>query len=150
MNINIKEILLIILVSVVFAILFNTVSASGVEYIYKPSTVSNNSVLSLYETKKIFDDKRALFIDARPESQYKRDHISGAINVPYNSQKKETLVEGISKDKNIVVYCYSKRCNQARRLASALNKLGFNQVALFEDGIFEWQKAKYPTKGNRK
>ena len=144
MKINIKEILFILSLSIGSAVMFQSVSANGVDYIYKPPAVLKNTVLSLNEAKKIFDAKEALFIDARPEPQYKHDHIRSAINVPYNSNQKERLMTGISKEKYIVVYCYSKRCNQARRLEEALKTFGFKQVVLFEDGISEWKKAKYP------
>ena len=147
MRISIKEIGLILLISIVSAVLFNSVSASGVDYIYTPPVITNNTVLSLYEAKKMYDAKEALFIDARPESQYKREHIQSAINVPYNSKDKKELVKSISKEDNIIVYCFSKRCSQARRLGAALKKLGFIHVAVFEDGIVEWKKAKYPLEG---
>ena len=149
MYIKIKEISLVILLSVVTAVLFNSISAKSVDYIFKHPVIKNKSIISLYEAKKIFDEKRALFIDARPEAQYKRDHIPSAINIPYNSNKKEELTSEISKDKNIIVYCFSKRCNQARRLSDALIKIGFKQVALFEEGIIAWQKAKYPVEKNK-
>ncbi|NOG44109.1 MAG: rhodanese-like domain-containing protein [Calditrichaeota bacterium] len=144
MHLKLKEIIFILLISLASAAIFNSVSVSGVSYIYKPQIVKNNSILSLYETKNIFDANEGLFIDARPKSQYKRDHIKGAVNVPYNSSEKENLMRGIEHNQNIIVYCYSKRCNQARRLAKDLEKLGYTQVALFEDGIVEWKKAKYP------
>ena len=150
MYINIKEIVFILIISICSAILFNGISSSGVVYLYEPPVVYKKTVLSLFETKRVFDSKEALFIDARPASQYKREYIPNAINVPYNSDNKESLMVGISKEENIIVYCYSKRCRQASRLADALRKMGYTQVALFEDGIIEWQKAKYAVERNGK
>ncbi len=141
---RIKEMFFILIISVLSAVLFNYVSANSVNYIYKSSVITKDTVLSLTEAKRIYDAKEALFIDARPASQYKRYHILSAISVPYNSKIKEKLMKGISKGQNIIVYCYGKRCNQARRLADSLKKLGYTQVALFEDGIAEWKKANYP------
>jgi rhodanese-related sulfurtransferase len=144
MHINFKEILIILFLAIISGTIFNSVSASGVEYIYQAPTINNNSIISLYEMKSIVEKKAALVIDARPKSQFIRSHLPTASNVPYNANNKKELMTGIGFDEAIVVYCYSKRCNQARRLADALKKLGYKRVALFEDGIVEWKKAKYP------
>jgi rhodanese-related sulfurtransferase len=144
MKISFKEIAIILLLAIISGTVFNSVSASGVEYIYRAPAITNNTIISLYEMKNIVEKKAALVIDARPKSQFTRGHLPGANNVPYNAKNKEELMDGIGFDEAIVVYCYSKRCNQARRLADALKKLGYKRVALFEDGIVEWKKAKYP------
>jgi rhodanese-related sulfurtransferase len=141
---KIKGIIITAVLTVFSGFLFNTISASGISYTYKKEPLENNKVLSLNETKKIHDNQSALFIDARPKPAYLRKHIANAINVSYRSHEKEKLMNGIAKDENIVVYCYSKRCSQARILQRELIKLGYNHVALFEEGISVWEKSNYP------
>lgn len=138
------EVLKILAIAVLSAVLFNSLSATGIGFIYKPVQFKHKKMVSLEETKKIFDEKSALFIDARPAVNYKHGHIPGAINVPFNSKDKEKLMADISKDQSIIVYCYSERCNQARLLHASITKLGYTNSALFAGGIMEWTKAKYP------
>jgi len=138
------EVLKILGVAILSAVLFNSFSSQGVEYIYSPDVPGDKKVVSLEEAKKLLDEKEVLFLDARPVSIYKRGHIPGAVSVPYNAPEKEKLMADISKDKNLVVYCYSQRCNQARLLQKRIEKLGYNNTTLFDGGIKEWTKANYP------
>ena len=41
--------------------------------------------ISLEDAKKAWDDKTAIFIDARPVEAYKDEHVKGATNIPLGS-----------------------------------------------------------------
>jgi len=138
------EVIKILGISLLSAVLFNSFSSNPIDYIYKPVQSTEKQVVSLEDAKKLVDAKEVLFIDARPLALYKRGHIPGAISVPYNSAEKEKLMADIAKDKEIVSYCYSARCSMAHKLADSLRKLGYTHVSIFEGGIVEWTKAKYP------
>lgn len=138
------EVLKILGLALLSAVVFNSFSPNSVDYIYHPLQMKDKKVVTLQEAKKLFDDKKVLFLDARPEPIYKRGHIPGAVNVPYNANDKEKLMTGIAKDKDIVVYCYSSRCNQARILEVRIKELGYDNIAVFDGGIIEWTKAKFP------
>jgi len=138
------EVLKILSIAVLSAIVFNSFSSNSVEYIYSPVQLEDKKTVTLQEAKKLFDAKEAIFLDARPAPIYKRGFIPGAISVPYSSMEKEKLMADIPKDKNLVVYCYSSRCNQANLLDVRIRKLGYKNIVIFEGGIVEWTKAKYP------
>jgi rhodanese-related sulfurtransferase len=138
------EVLKILGIALLSAILFNSFSSSNVEYIYNGVQLEEKRVVSLEEAKKLFDAKEVIFLDARPAPIYKRGHIPGALNVPFNSMEKEKLMSDIKVDQPLVVYCYSARCNQASLLDARIRKLGYKNVAVFSGGIVEWTKAKYP------
>jgi 3-mercaptopyruvate sulfurtransferase SseA len=59
--------------------------------------------ISLEDAKKDFDNGTAIFVDSRPNDQYKSEHIKGAINVPFADA--ETRWKEIPTDKKIIVYC---------------------------------------------
>ena len=141
---KIKEFILILSIAIITAFIYNNLSASGIDYINKKKKFSDDEILTVEQTKEIFDSKTAVFIDARPMFSYSRGHIPGALNVPYSSRTKEQLLKDVEKEENIVVYCYSSRCNQARILATELKKLDYKHVAVFNGGISEWQKAGHP------
>ena len=59
--------------------------------------------ISLADAKKAFDDGSAVFVDVRDADSYKREHVTGAVNIPIAqvSEKADTLPKG----KKIIVYC---------------------------------------------
>ena len=58
--------------------------------------------ISLEDAKKAWDDKTAIFIDARPVEAYKDEHVKGAMNIPLGST---TDFSSLPKGKTIIVYC---------------------------------------------
>jgi len=58
--------------------------------------------ISLEDAKKAYDDKAAIFIDARSPESYKGEHIRGATNIPLGST---TDFSSLPKGKTIIVYC---------------------------------------------
>ncbi len=59
--------------------------------------------ISLADAKKAYDANDAVFIDTHAESQYAREHVTGAINIP--SHRLEEMVNKIPKGKRIIAYC---------------------------------------------
>ena len=57
----------------------------------------------LEDAKKAFDDKSAIFIDARAADVYKQEHIKGAISIPYDPSG--TVFDKVPKGKKIIIYC---------------------------------------------
>jgi len=58
--------------------------------------------ISLADAKKAWDDKTAIFIDARPAEAYKDGHVKGSTNIPYGSTDD---FDKVPKGKTIIVYC---------------------------------------------
>ena len=59
----------------------------------------------------------ALLLDVRSPGEFAADHIEGAVNIPVD--RLETRLEGVSKDRPVVVYCRSgARSYAASRLLS--------------------------------
>jgi len=59
--------------------------------------------ISIDDAKKSFVAGNVIFIDTRAESQYKEEHIKGALNIPADAF--ETRYAELSKDKKIIAYC---------------------------------------------
>lgn len=55
------------------------------------------------EIEKLMKENEYVIIDVRTENEYNAEHLSGAINIPYNELENSEL----SKDKLIFVYCKS-------------------------------------------
>jgi len=97
--------------------------------------------------KFLFDSKKALFIDARPEDQYNSGHIRGARNV-YAEQWQTKIPElvQIDRDQLIVTYCGGgDECELSHDLANNMKAaLGFKTVVVYKGGITDWKAKKYP------
>jgi 3-mercaptopyruvate sulfurtransferase SseA len=59
--------------------------------------------ITLADAKKDFDAGNAVFVDTRAESQFKQEHIKGAINIPAESAA--TRYKEIPTGKKIIAYC---------------------------------------------
>lgn len=147
MNPRTMEVMIIFLISFIFAGVFNAFSSTGLPftYQYKAPEFVSGEVVPLKKAKLMHEDTSVVFIDARSARYYQREHIPGAINIPYNTKELEKLTSPFKKSQKFVVYCYSESCNMARLLSDLLTKNGFESTALFDEGISAWKAAEYPT-----
>lgn len=101
---------------------------------------ANNSVDRAY-VEAAFSYQNIPIIDARSQAEFEFGHISGAINIPYKSGNIANLIEqhGL-KNKSLIVYCSSARCNVASILANKLQNLGCENVKIYTGGWEEWQR----------
>jgi rhodanese-related sulfurtransferase len=87
----------------------------------------------------------AIWIDARPDADYVRDHVPGAILL--NEDRWNELLPGLltvwSPDKKLVVYCSSQSCNASREVARRLrDEAQLKNVFVLEDGWEAWLRKK--------
>ena len=105
------------------------------------------SFIDLVSAKKLYDDKIALFLDARTAQEYQREHIYGAISLPIRA-----LVLGdIELDKVLpakgallITYCDGGECDIGLELAKELSMLGYNNIFVLGEGYPGWEAAGYP------
>jgi rhodanese-related sulfurtransferase len=142
----IKGSLLILIISMISGFLCNNFSKNQIPYIYVPYIIESGSFISLTEAKSIYDKKQAAFIDSRKESDFNDGHIKGSLNIPTSIARmyKIKRLQDISKETNVIVYCYNADCRSAERLAGELKFLGFKHTAVFPAGWEAWLKAQYP------
>lgn len=86
-----------------------------------------------------------LLVDARGAQDFEECHIPGAINLPYRKTTAESTAH-LSKERPIVVYCWSPGCNAATKAAARLSALGF-QVKEMLGGIEYWRREGGPVEG---
>ncbi len=144
-----KEIAAIFVFSFIFAAAFNALSSTGLPYVYEKQQSEPGEIIKAQEAKKMNEDSNYVFLDARPTRYYKREHIPGAVNVPYNTNELDKLISPFEKEQKFVVYCYSETCNMARLLKNSLLGKGFKYIYLFDEGIKAWKDAGYDTELNQ-
>jgi rhodanese-related sulfurtransferase len=82
-------------------------------------------------------------VDARWVESYAREHLPGAINLPFR-QLDETTTAHLSRDALYVVYCWNASCHASTKTARRLEALGF-KVKELHGGLETWRKQGYPT-----
>jgi 3-mercaptopyruvate sulfurtransferase SseA len=69
----------------------------------KTETADEAPRINLEEAKKDFDAGIAVFVDTRAETEFAREHIKGAINIPASTAA--TRWKEIPTNKKIIAYC---------------------------------------------
>jgi rhodanese-related sulfurtransferase len=88
-------------------------------------------------------DTEFVLVDARDPIQYSREHIPGAINVPYVEIRAGGLLP--PREQRIVVYCSSETCPISQYAYEALAQLGYQEIYDMRAGLEGWKDAGYPT-----
>ena len=86
-----------------------------------------------------------LWIDARPEEEFARGHVPGAmiLNEDQWNASLPALLAAWSPERKLVVYCSQRSCNASHTVAERLrNEAGLKNVYVLEGGWEEWQKRK--------
>ena len=75
-------------------------------------------------------------VDVRAAQDFAKGHLPGAINLP--REKWESL-QGLSRDKTNVVYCYTQQCHLAANACLHFATKGYPVMEL-EGGFDAWQE----------
>lgn len=84
--------------------------------------------------------KTAAFVDPRPRIDYVREHIPGAINLPFEDMTLEAKTY-LGKYQILVVYDTDYDDIICRAASKRLMELGFDSVYSLEGGLKAWKKA---------
>jgi rhodanese-related sulfurtransferase len=87
-----------------------------------------------------FLGRGTVFVDARFTGDYKAGHLPGAISVPVdtNDVQRRAITASLARDSKVVVYCQSKACQFAEKVALRMKEDGFSDVALYRGGWIDW------------
>jgi mono/diheme cytochrome c family protein/rhodanese-related sulfurtransferase len=90
--------------------------------------------------------KKLIISDARPFSDYLTEHISGSIAVPF--YEVENAAEFLPKDTWIITYCGCPHAISGQA-AEKFKELGFEKVAVLDEGFYYWKSMGYGTSHGR-
>ena len=85
----------------------------------------------------------AIWIDARPQDEFDREHVPGALLL--NEDRWNELLPQVlaiwAPEKRVIVYCSSESCGSSREIAHRLRKeAGLANVFVLEGGWEAWKK----------
>jgi len=98
--------------------------------------------VSVDQVAKAFAGKqRMVIIDARPPSEWRRVHITGAVSIPYHDMKR--LDEAPKDGTWIIAYCACPH-HLSGIVVDELRKRGYAHAVVLDEGINEWHRRGLP------
>jgi rhodanese-related sulfurtransferase len=92
--------------------------------------------ITLGEVRAYVHDDTAVFVDARSPADFAFGHIRGALNIPASSKEAylSKILESVSPDQLIVIYCNGPYCDSSDRVFEYLASQGFGNMRIFKPG----------------
>lgn len=103
----------------------------------------NRFVPSVQVRDALAKKQRMVIIDARPPSDFVREHIPGAISVPHYETAK---LDKVPMDAVVVAYCACPH-HASGVVVDELVRRGHKQAYVLDEGILFWRKQGYPIAG---
>lgn len=94
--------------------------------------------VDLDDFNKIRKGKNVIVIDVRTREEFEVGHVEDAINIDINNSNFKTIIDSISKQKQILLYCRSGL--RSSKAAKIFIKKGLTKVYNLEGGIISWDK----------
>lgn len=92
--------------------------------------------------RQIMTEKPPLVVDVRSQGEYNRDHVPGAVHIPFYSISSGLKVLGYSKADPVVLYCeHGPRTSIA---GFSLYLSGYEKVYSLEGNMKGWRKSEFP------
>ncbi len=116
-----------------------------------PSYQPGDSLISLEDAYNLFLQKKAIFIDARGQSEYSDGHIKGALNLPFEEWDSywESVKGNLSPDTEIVAYCEGLDCELSLFLERELKQQGYKKTYTFFGGWLTWKDEGLPIESSK-
>lgn len=103
----------------------------------------NRFVASVQVRDALAKKQRIVIIDARPPSDFVREHIPGSISVPHYDTAK---LDKVPLDAVVVAYCACPH-HASGIVVDELGKRGHKKAYVLDEGILFWRKQGYPIAG---
>ena len=108
--------------------------------------------ISMAEAEDLFASGRGLFVDARPAAEFRKGHVPGARNLPFETADETALAAlkaALPPGRPVVVYCQGEDCLSSLGLARLLAARGLEEVRVLPGGWAEWGTAGLPSETGR-
>uniref|UniRef100_UPI004048572F rhodanese-like domain-containing protein n=1 Tax=Aliarcobacter sp. TaxID=2321116 RepID=UPI004048572F len=87
---------------------------------------------------------KSILIDARPEIKYQKGTIPSSLNIPDTKfDEYYSVLNGVSKDKELIVYCGGYNCTKSAIVANKLKEKGHLNVKVYSAGEPQWNTLSY-------
>jgi rhodanese-related sulfurtransferase len=101
------------------------------------ATHDNITLINSEEMLELMQTEDVQLVDVRTVNEFNEHYIQGAENIVFDSDFDQKL-EGLQKNKPIIVYCRSGR--RSAKCAEILARKGFTKIFDLKGGITQWMK----------
>ncbi len=134
---------------VLFAVVFNAIRPNGIDLVAKrpydiyvpcPETETETVAVS---ADQVAGEDDVVYLDARPEEDYRRAHIKGAISFPYpvlGEPSPERIEQLKQRGVPIVTYDSGGRDRMGEMMAALLTENQVPDVTHLEGGLEAWRE----------
>src|SRR5881296_1397626 len=98
------------------------------------------------DVKTLVDQGRVQLVDVLPASEFKKEHLPHAVNIPLETLTSEAT-KILRKDIAVIVYSTDFQCDLSARAAWRLESMGFQEVYRYTPGKADWLAAALDTEG---
>jgi rhodanese-related sulfurtransferase len=140
------DFVLVIGVSVVFALIFNQSNPNGIKLFPKMPSQKGIRTIDIPAAQKELLQGGTLLLDARPHNFYEKSHIKGATNLPLDLFDLVSMMVLDQKDKSQRIILYGRTLSKPYDLEVA-NKLilrGYKNVMVLKGKFSDWEKKGLP------
>ncbi len=88
----------------------------------------------------LLEHRKMVIVDARPESDWMKSHITGAVSIPYYQLAR---LEQIPKDAWVIAYCACPH-HLSGVVVDSLRARGYPHAFVLDEGVQEWERRGYP------
>ena len=115
-----------------------------------PEDMTSPMAINIEFAQNLFNEKLAVFVDARDSEDYNSGHIENAVNIPFDYYEDyEDAINNMDDTFTHVIYCSGEDCSLSMDLADYFfNELAFEKVLIFEGGWPQWRDADLPSSLN--
>jgi rhodanese-related sulfurtransferase len=137
---------LVIGISIVIAVIFNTTNPNGVPLFPEHSDLSSIPIVSPSSVMEEIRDGETIILDAMPANFYDQRHIGGAVNIPLGLFDIVYLMTFAEEDKEKKIVVYGRTISKPYDLEVATKLLlrGYTNVRVMEGGLTAWESSGYP------
>jgi len=148
------QIPMILLVAMCIGLVFNHFRTNGLPpFCPWPPTPPDpdNLNISIIEADQLFQQNKAVFLDARPVELYNKGHIKGALSLPWQNVNEQfiNVAEKIPEGVAIITYCDGPVCDLSHKLAEFMIENQFEDVHILVNGWTLWKENNLPIEGSK-
>lgn len=92
--------------------------------------------------KQITTSPNIQLVDVRSPEEYSANHLKGALNIDYNGDEFEKMIQSLDKNKPTFVYCLSG--GRSTSAAKILVAKGFSEIYEMKGGMAAWKASNKP------
>jgi rhodanese-related sulfurtransferase len=141
------QIPMILVIALAIGLGFNQLRSNPLPMVCNWAELGDHGLsISLTEAARLFQQNKAVFLDARPVEFYDQGHIKGALSLPWQKVDEQWMevMDRIPPDSTIITYCDGPACDLSEMLAKYMIDMGFENVHTLVNGWTMWNQQNLP------